>query len=99
MQIADAATPGAHIGDVQRLQHPLHGAVLAEGSVQRGEHYVSVEQSLARAEAEPLLAMTPRALALDLHPANLVPGTLEALAHGARRGQRDIVLGGAPARK
>ena len=35
----------------------------------------------------------PRAVAFDLHPQHLLPGRLQALAHRAPGGQRDLVLG------
>ncbi len=49
MHTAEAATPGADIGHIERLEQPLHRAVLAERAVQRREHDVRAEQALARA--------------------------------------------------
>ena len=37
MHTAEAATPGAHVGDVERLEQPLHDAVLAERAMQQRE--------------------------------------------------------------
>ena len=37
---AEAITPGAHVGHVEQLEQPLHGAVLAERAVQHREDHV-----------------------------------------------------------
>ncbi len=85
--------PGPDICHIERLEHPLHGAVLPERTVQRPEHDVHAEQPRSRAHAQPLALVTPRAVALDLHPQHLVPSPLQTLSHGASGGQRHIVLG------
>ena len=48
MQSAEAATPGADVGDAGELEQPLHGAVLAERAVQHREHDVDGAERLCR---------------------------------------------------
>ncbi len=72
---------GADVGDVERLEHPLDGAVLAEGAVERREGDVGREQPAAGRRAQQLAVTVPLALAGDLHPQDLVPAGLEAVAH------------------
>ena len=80
--------PRADVGDVERLQHPLHGPVLAERPVQDREDDVGAEQPVAgRARSRPLALAAPGAVAADLDPDDLVAGREQAVAHGRRRGR------------
>src|SRR3954447_8512313 len=89
----------AHVRHVEQLQQPLHRAVLAERAVQRWEDRLGAEQAAARGQRQRLALVHPRAGALDRHRQHLVPGGGDRLAHERGRGQRDVVLGRAPARE
>ncbi len=88
---------GADIRDDERLEQALDGAVLAERAVQHGEDDLRSREALAGGQADRLALGTPDAVAADLDPEDLVPAGLQAVSHRGRRGQRDLVLGGAPA--
>ena len=48
MQSAEAATPGADVGDAGELEQALDGAVLAERAVQDGQDDVDGAERLGR---------------------------------------------------
>ena len=78
---------GADVGDVEHLEQPLHGAVLAEAAMQYGKRNVGVEQSAAGNERERLAfaVRAPAAVAFDLYPHDLVAGGQQTVAHGRAR--------------
>ena len=77
---------GADVGDVERLEHPLDGAVLAEGTVEDGEGDVGPEQPVAGRRAQQL------ALAAPLARRGRSPPT-------GPRGRRRAALPGPPVRR
>ena len=87
----------ADVGHVERLEQPLHGAVLAEGAVQRGERDVGAEQAAARAHAQRLAVAAPARRRGRSRPTRPRARRRAGPRARRRRGQRDLVLGGAPA--
>ena len=87
----------ARVGDVERFEQALNGAVLAERSVQHGEGDVAAEQAAGRSHLDLLAARGPAALAVDHHLDHLVARLAQPAGHRGARAQRDVVLGGAPA--
>ena len=83
----------ADVGDVEQLEQPLHGAVLAEGPVQGREDRVGPEQPAAGAQRDLLALARPAAVARQLHPRDVVARRGQPLAHRGGRAQRDVVLG------
>ncbi len=89
--------PGADIGDIEALEQPLDGPVLAKGPVQDREDDVHPGDAAARLERQRIALQAPHAVASDLDLDRLVAGRFEAAAHRSRRSERDLVLGGAAA--
>ena len=112
MRERDAEHAGADVGDTGELEQALHGPVLAERPVQHREHDVDLAEggrhlrsghrqrlgdravglALARAEL-------PAPVAADLDGDGLVALGVECFEHGARRGERDLVLLDDPPRR
>ena len=88
----------ADVRDVEQLEQALHRAVLAERPVQDGERGVGAEQPAAGRERErEAVGPAPAALALEQHRDHLVAGRGDAADRRLGRGERDLVLGRAPA--
>jgi eukaryotic-like serine/threonine-protein kinase len=89
----------ADIRHVEQLEQALDGAVLAERPVQRGEGDVRAEQPGGGRHAERRAIAAPYAIAADLDGEHAMARGEQSLADRRARGQRHLVLGGAPARE
>ena len=87
---------GADVGHVEALEQPLHGAVLAERSVQDREHDVDAVEPAPRLDRDGGAVAAPDAVAADLDRDRHVTGLLEPRPDRRRGGERYLVLGGAP---
>ena len=99
MHTADGRDAGADVGDVERLEHPLHRPVLAERAVQDREtprpHPSRPAAGVHAHGARPPRRQAPSRA--DLDPQHLVAAREQPSRTAAARGKRDVVLGGAPA--
>ncbi len=85
----------ADVGDVEALEQPLNGAVLAERAVQHREHHVDAVEPAAGLHRDGGAVAAPDAVAADLDRDRDVAGLLETHPNRCRRGERNLVLGGA----
>ena len=69
---------GAHVRDVEALEQALHGAVLAERTVQHREHDVDAVESPPGLDATERAVAPPHAVAADLDRDRVVPGVARA---------------------
>ncbi len=88
---------GADVGDVEALEQPLHGPVLAERSVQDREGDVAAEQAGGGAEVDLGAVVDPATVGLDDDVGDLVAGRPQAIGDGGAGAQRDRMLAGAAA--
>src|SRR5215210_2013642 len=88
---------GAHVRHVQALEQPLNRPVLPVGPVQYRERDVDVEQAAAGRERHLRSVDAPAAGAIDLDGHDIVAHLRQRCAHRRGRGERDLVLGRAPA--
>jgi len=85
---------GAHIGQVRKFEQSLHGAILAEGSVQDGKHDVDAGIGARLRQDGP---RRPAPVLADKEPLHLVTRRLQGGDNRFGRKQRDLMLAAAAA--